>query len=121
MFKATKDIVVGFHVALDRGLPIESLSPALTKKFRSWVEKNYPEVFENADADSLEGYLIDENEGVGPIVEFFKTVPEKELPAIFKDFRKRILEYYSNTTLDPADELQKAAIVTLERIEKYLK
>ena len=40
MSKATKDIVVGFHVALDRGLPIESLSAALTKKFRSWVDRH---------------------------------------------------------------------------------
>lgn len=121
MSKAIKDIVEGFHLAVDRGLPMESASPALVKKFRSWVKNNHPEIYEASDADSLEGYLIDEHEGVAPIVEFFKTVPVTALPAIFKDFRRRIQEYYSNSMpLDPNDEMQKAAIVTLKKIEKFL-
>ena len=121
MSKAIKDIIEGFHLAVDRGLPMESVSPALMKNFRAWVKKKHPEIFGGADEDSLEGYLIDEHEGVAPIVEFFKTVDAKELPKIFKDFRRRIQAYYSNSMpLDPHDELQKAAIVTLKKIEKFL-
>lgn len=122
MSKAIKVIVEGFHLALDRGLPMESASPALMKTFNAWVKKKYPKIFDGAYEDSLETFLIDESEGVGPIVDFLKTVPEAELPAIFKDFRSRIQEFYSNSMpLDPNDEQQKAAIDTLKQIEKYLK
>jgi len=117
--KAIQQIVEGFHAALDGGLPGESLPAPVLKKFRAWVEENHPDVFENAEPASLEGYLIDENEGVGPIVEFFKTVPSKDLRAIFKSFQKRINSFYSNSRLNPQDEQHKAAIDTLERIEKF--
>ncbi len=121
MSKAIEQIVVGFHTAVDRGLPCESLPKPLKAQFIKWVGTNYPEVAENADVDDLEGYLIDEHEGVGPIVDFFKTLPAKNLPAIFKDFRKRIDAYYSNSTLDPEDELEKAAIDTRKRIDAFLR
>lgn len=116
-----KAIIEGFHLAVDRGLPMESASPALMTQFRSWVKSNYPEIFDNADDDSLEALLIDESEGVEPIVEFFKTVPATELPAIFQDFRCRIERYYSNSMpLDPNNDLQNEAIVTLKLIDTYL-
>jgi hypothetical protein len=121
MSKIVEDIVVGFHTALDRGLLGESLPDELAEHFDSWIEKHHPDVHANADAGEREGLLIDEHEGVAPVVDYFKTVPPRYLPEIFRSLRARIENFYSNTELDPNDELHKAAIDTLARIDEYVK
>ncbi len=112
-------VVRGFHLALDGGISTESLPDELHGHFQKWVKKNHPEALENADPDSLEGYLIDENEGVDVIVDYFETVPAEHLPEIYASFRERIQEFYSNTELDPGNEQHKAAIDTLAAIERF--
>jgi hypothetical protein len=115
-----EEIITGFHVALDRGLPAESLPDELAEDFRAWVEEHYPEIYERADKSAVEGYLIDESEGIEPIVANFQTVPEQHLRGIFQRLRDRIHEFYSNTELDPDDELHAAALATLAHIDAYL-
>jgi hypothetical protein len=112
------DVVRGFHLALDGGLSTESLPEDLDGHFEAWVEENHPDALESAASGRLEAYLIDENEGVDVIVEYFETVPAEHLPAIYASFRDRIKEYYSNTELDPENEQHKNAIDTLAAIER---
>jgi hypothetical protein len=113
------DIIRSFHMAIDRGRPGESLPDALRPAFIRWVETHYPDVHANADEAELEGYLIDENEGVEPMVAYFKTIPAQHVPGILASFRARIEAYYANTELDPADEMHAAAIEALAAIARY--